>query len=121
MARPKLTWARLKPYWNNHAFLDIERLPAHERAEWLRGCTQLVARAVYSSTDPDACTATCGPYTAVATLLGSEYVVVTTSRTAVALTSDANGLREDPDVALPIVAPSIFREFILHAMNCRFA
>ncbi|KZV96873.1 hypothetical protein EXIGLDRAFT_732173 [Exidia glandulosa HHB12029] len=99
----------LKPYWNNHAFLDIERLPAHEREEWLRGCAQLVVRAVYSSTDPDACTAICGPYTAVATLLGSDYLVVTTSRTAVTSTSDTQALREDPNVALSIVAPSIFR------------
>ncbi|KZW00758.1 hypothetical protein EXIGLDRAFT_720395 [Exidia glandulosa HHB12029] len=104
--------APLKPYWNNHAFLDLERLPAHEHEEWHRGCTQLVSRALNSSTDPDACTAICGPYTAVVTILGGEYVVVTTSRTALPSASDADGLQvapargEELGVALPTVVPS---------------
>ncbi|KZV98649.1 hypothetical protein EXIGLDRAFT_763323 [Exidia glandulosa HHB12029] len=102
----------LKPCWNNHAFLDLERLPAHEYEQWQHGCTQLVSRALSSSTDPDACTAICGPYTAVATLLGSEYVAVTTSRTIVPSAPDAGGLQlrgEDPGLTLPIVTPSIYR------------
>ncbi|KZW00779.1 hypothetical protein EXIGLDRAFT_720404 [Exidia glandulosa HHB12029] len=100
----------LKPCWNNRAFLDLERLPTLEHEEWQRGCTGLVSRAVNSSTRPDACTAICGPYTAVATLLGSEYIVVTTSRTVVPSSDGAVQVRgEDPGVALPIAIPSIYR------------
>ncbi|KZV99317.1 hypothetical protein EXIGLDRAFT_746258, partial [Exidia glandulosa HHB12029] len=102
----------LKPYWNNHAFLDLERLPAHEREGWQRGCTQLVSRALNSGTDPDKCTAICGPYVAVVTLLGSKYVVVTTSRSAIMSAPEADGLQvsgEDPVVALPIVVPPVYR------------
>lgn len=67
----------ITPIWQNSACAQLQRLSEEEHARWHDGCATLVRRAPQ---DPAACTALCGPYTTVVTLLGLDHIIVTTAQ-----------------------------------------